>query len=119
MTKFNFGECWYIDLDPVNGHEQGLKRPVVIISNNDYNKISNMRLVVPISSAPKYSELPQWVENPWVLNVPQNSFNISGHFLVQQMRTVDMNGRAINKSGKFSQLELQPLIDAAHFSIPE
>lgn len=31
------GEIWLADLDPIRGHEQGGKRPVLIISADAYN----------------------------------------------------------------------------------
>jgi mRNA interferase MazF len=45
------GEVWDIDLDPVLGHEQGRRRPVVIVSVDQFNRgPSGLVIVVPITS---------------------------------------------------------------------
>lgn len=118
MKKYNFGECWYVDLNPTKGHEQGEMRSVIIISNDEFNSTGSMRLVVPISTSPKYGTDPRWVEYPWVLDVPKNGFGTSGYFLANQVRTVDMSQRAKNKWGEFSEKDLEPLLDAVTFMLP-
>ncbi|WP_258183559.1 type II toxin-antitoxin system PemK/MazF family toxin [Enterococcus mundtii] len=42
------GDIIFIDLDPTKGIELAKKRPCVIISNDNYNKIFNTVLVMPI-----------------------------------------------------------------------
>jgi mRNA interferase MazF len=45
------GEVWYVDLEPVRGHEQGGRRPVLVISSDQYNRgPSSLVLVIPITS---------------------------------------------------------------------
>lgn len=45
------GEVWYADLEPVRGHEQGGRRPVLIISCDAYNRgPADLVLVIPITS---------------------------------------------------------------------
>ena len=45
------GEVWYADLEPVRGHEQGGRRPVLVISSNAYNRgPAQLLLVLPITS---------------------------------------------------------------------
>ena len=45
------GEVWDVDLDPVLGHEQGRKRPALVVSVNEFNQgPSGLVTVVPITS---------------------------------------------------------------------
>ena len=48
------GEVWDVDLNPVLGHEQGGKRPALVISVNEFNQgPSGLVIVVPITSKDK------------------------------------------------------------------
>jgi mRNA interferase MazF len=48
------GEVWDADLDPTRGHEQAGKRPVLIVSVDQFNQgQSGLVIVVPISSKDK------------------------------------------------------------------
>ena len=45
------GEIWYGHLDPVRGHEQGGSRPVLIISDDIYNRgPADLVLAVPLTT---------------------------------------------------------------------
>lgn len=44
------GEIWLADLDPVVGHEQGGRRPVVVVSAEEMNALPiRMAVVVPLT----------------------------------------------------------------------
>jgi mRNA interferase MazF len=48
------GDVWDADLDPTRGHEQAGKRPVLIVSVDQFNQgPSGLVIVVPISSKDK------------------------------------------------------------------
>ena len=44
---------FFFDFNPVNGHEQGGKRPAIVISTNIFNKNSKMVILCPITSNTK------------------------------------------------------------------
>lgn len=45
------GEVWDTEFDPVIGHEQGGRRPALIISSDEFNDIPHgLRIVVPFTS---------------------------------------------------------------------
>lgn len=44
------GDIYFADLDPTVGTEIKKKRPVLIVSNNANNKVSNTVTIVPITS---------------------------------------------------------------------
>jgi mRNA interferase MazF len=51
MTTVRTGEIWLAELDPTVGHEQGGRRPVVVVSSNGLHALPiNMIVVVPLTS---------------------------------------------------------------------
>lgn len=60
MRKF---DIYFVDLSPVEGHEQGGVRPCVIVSNNMCNKNSSVITVAPITSQQK-TKIPTHVNLP-------------------------------------------------------
>ena len=45
------GEIYYADLSPVVGHEQGGRRPVLIIQNDIGNRYSSVTIVAPLTTS--------------------------------------------------------------------
>ncbi|MDR2834115.1 MAG: type II toxin-antitoxin system PemK/MazF family toxin, partial [Streptococcaceae bacterium] len=108
----------FTDLTPNIGHEQGDKRAVVIVSSDSFNILHpHIRLVVPISTSPKYSTEQFWLDNPWIENVPMNDFGTKGVMLLDHVRSIDMKTRAIRKFGtlKLSNLEAAITLIVASF----
>ena len=52
------GEVWWVDFNPVKGHEQGNKRPAVILSAERWNRGAKLAIVVPVTKtfAPEGSQ---------------------------------------------------------------
>ncbi|MHB9328890.1 type II toxin-antitoxin system PemK/MazF family toxin [Phytobacter ursingii] len=44
------GEIWLVSLDPIAGHEQSGKRPVLIVSKASFNALTRLPVVVPATS---------------------------------------------------------------------
>ncbi|RIK77426.1 MAG: growth inhibitor PemK [Planctomycetota bacterium] len=54
MSKPRRGEVWYVDLEPTRGHEQGGRRPALVISVDALNLgPADLLIVVPITSRAK------------------------------------------------------------------
>jgi len=48
------GEIWYVDLDPIRGHEQGGFRPSLIVSADPFNQgKSGLVIVAPLTTRAK------------------------------------------------------------------
>ena len=73
------GEIWYVDLEPVRGHEQGGNRPVLIVSVDSYNSgPSTIIFIVPITR--KDRNVPCHVEiMPGESGLPNKSFLLCDH----------------------------------------
>lgn len=44
------GDIYLVSLDPAEGHEQQGKRPVLVISQTDFNKATQLPVVLPITT---------------------------------------------------------------------
>lgn len=49
------GEIWLVSLDPIAGHEQSGKRPVLIVSKASFNKLTRLPVVVPVTSGGNFA----------------------------------------------------------------
>jgi len=49
------GEVWLVGLDPVEGHEQRGRRPVLIVSPDAFNRVTRVPIVVPITSGGRFA----------------------------------------------------------------
>jgi len=58
MARILRGEIRWADLNPVRGHEQGGKRPVVIISQDIFNERSGTVIAMAVTSQPQRAGFP-------------------------------------------------------------
>lgn len=87
------GEIWWVDLQPVVGHETDKKRPCLILQNDIGNQNGTTTIVAPL--------LPGTKTYPFVVNVIPTSRNgLKGdrYINLSQMRAVDAR-RIKNKQG--------------------
>ncbi|WP_373879832.1 type II toxin-antitoxin system PemK/MazF family toxin [Levilactobacillus brevis] len=81
---FEQGDIYKVELNPTKGHEQQGWRPVLIVSNNDFNSLTDMVKVIPITN--------QLKEFPMHLDLP-DGLETTGQALVEQERSIDLNYR--------------------------
>ena len=58
MARILRGEIYWADLNPVRGHEQAGRRPVVIISHDVFNERSGTVIAMAITSQPQKAGFP-------------------------------------------------------------
>ncbi|MFH0925443.1 MAG: type II toxin-antitoxin system PemK/MazF family toxin [bacterium] len=108
---------WHIflaDLDPVIGSEQGKMRPVLIISEEEINKILPIVNVLPITS--KKSERKIY-PNEVLISTGIGGMKMESIILCYQIRTLDKK-RLLKQIGKIDNPELQEeIIDALCFQL--
>ena len=76
-------EIWSIELDPVRGHEQGGRRPCLVISDDIYNSgPAAKHIVIPISS--KYKGIPYHIE----MLPPEGGLRARSFVLCDDIRSV-------------------------------
>ncbi len=80
------GHALWLSLNPTLGHEQGGRRPVVVLSPGFYNKRSGLLVACPITSRAK--------GYPFEIPIPPG-LSIAGVVLSDQVRSLDWNAREI------------------------
>jgi mRNA interferase MazF len=78
------GDVVWLDFQPQAGREQGGRRPAVVLSNSNYNKVVGLAVFCPITSKIK--------GYPFEIALPIN-FPISGVVLVDQIKSMDWQKR--------------------------
>lgn len=80
----NQGDIIMINLNPKTGHEQAGYRPALVISNDFFNKKTNMTIVCPITNT----------NRPFPLHIPlDNRTTTTGVVLCEHVRALDLNAR--------------------------
>ncbi|NLO08230.1 MAG: type II toxin-antitoxin system PemK/MazF family toxin [candidate division WS1 bacterium] len=90
------GEVWYADLDPVRGHEQAGRRPVLVISATLFNEgPAGLVVVLPLTTRDRGIPLQVAIEPPEG-GVPQRSL-----IKCEDIRSID-RGRLTRQIGAVS-----------------
>lgn len=51
------GDIYLVSLDPTAGHEQQGKRPVLVISPGKFNRLTNVPVVLPITTGGSFARM--------------------------------------------------------------
>jgi len=101
------GEVWWVDLEPVRGHEQGKKRPCLVVSDNAFNAIPHgLVWVVPVSSSPRRHNLTVEVVPP------EGGMKVTSAVLCHQLRTVSIE-RLDKRAGVVSAATMRQVMRRA------
>ncbi len=96
-------EIWYANLDPIKGREQSGVRPVVIVSGNNLNAHSNLKIVCPITS-----QIKKYAGSLFLQKDDTNKLVKDSEVLVFQIRTIDET-RLLKKIGSISNSQMKTL----------
>ncbi len=96
VTEVATGDIWLADLDPTAGHEQGGRRPVVVVSSAGLHSLPiNMVVVVPLAGVDRgLVTQPRIASRSAGLNRasfarPENVRSIDGSRLQRRLGSVD------------------------------
>lgn len=78
------GDIWYADLDPIRGHEQGERRPCLVISSDHFNT-GKAELVVIAPLTTNLYEIPLRVS----IEPPEGGIRGASSIMCDQIRTID------------------------------
>jgi mRNA-degrading endonuclease toxin of MazEF toxin-antitoxin module len=84
------GEIWLVDLDPISGHEQRGRRPVLIVSPEPFNRITKVPVVLPITSGGNFARMAGFA-------VALTGTKITGIVRCDQPRALDLIARGAKK----------------------
>lgn len=81
------GDIVLLDFNLQAGHEQQGRRPAYIASNLDYNRITNLALVCPITNT----------DRDFPLHVPlDEQTKTTGVIMCEQVKALDLQARAVS-----------------------
>jgi mRNA interferase MazF len=79
------GDVFEAMLDPVEGSEQGGRRPVLIVSRNVINQVSPVVIVVPISKRANFTRI---YPSQTVVGAGTGGLSIESVAMAEQVRTI-------------------------------
>ncbi|GHS95693.1 mRNA interferase [Planctomycetales bacterium] len=86
------GDIYWVSLNPISGHEQQGRRPVLIVSPTEFNRITQTPVVVPITSGG------QFVRNlGFAVALNDCGTKTTGYVRCDQPRALDLASRNAQK----------------------
>ena len=104
MARILRGDIYWADLNPVIGSEQGVIRPVLILSHNVFNERSGTVIAVALTSQPQRAGYPLTFELGGT-KLPKKSW-----VKISQIRTLSVK-RIRKKISRVSEEELAIIIE--------
>ena len=104
MARILSGDIFWAELDPTRGHEQGGRRPVVVLSEEIFNERSGTVIACALTSQEPRAGFPLTMElagKKW----PKRSW-----FKISQIRTLSVK-RLGKKLGRASPEDVEQIID--------
>jgi mRNA interferase MazF len=98
------GEVHWADLNSVRGHEQGNRRPVIILSHDLFNDRSGTVIVMVVTSQP------QRVGFPLAWQLPSGVLPRPSWAKISQVRTIDTD-RLAGYLGRLTDGDLTEILD--------
>lgn len=99
------GELWLADLEPVRGHEQGGRRPVLVVSVDLFNQgPAGLAIVIPLTSKDK--GIPSHVR----VEPPEGGLRASSVIQCEAIRSISSD-RLVQSWGRISPETLERVED--------
>ena len=99
------GNIILVDFDPQVGHEQKGRRPALVISNDLFNKYSEMAIVCPITNTDK--------NHPLHIRLNKET-KTKGVILCDQVKTMDIKIRNFEYLESIPEEVLEDVLDIVH-----
>jgi mRNA interferase ChpB len=80
------GDIYLVSLDPTAGHEQRGSRPVVIVSPDEFNQVTKLPVVLPITTGGDFARRLGFA-------VPLTGIKTTGVIRCDQPRVLDLSAR--------------------------
>lgn len=85
---FEQGEIVKVDLDPSIGHEQKGYRPVLVLTNSTYNRLTGVPVVAAITSGGLFAR-----HNGLTVSLEGHNLQTTGFVRCDQIRAMDLTSR--------------------------
>jgi mRNA interferase ChpB len=86
------GDIYIVSLDPASGHEQQGKRPVLVISPGNFNRMTGVPVVLPITSGGGFARMAGFA-----VTLMGAGTRITGVIRCDQPRALDLRARGGRK----------------------
>jgi mRNA interferase MazF len=98
------GEIYWADLNPVRGREQAGLRPVLILSNDLFNRRSGTVIAMAITSQPQRAGF------PLTFTLPESQLSKPSWVKISQVRTISVE-RLGKRMGFLEKEDLDRILD--------
>ncbi|AEK29483.1 PemK-like protein [Bifidobacterium animalis subsp. lactis CNCM I-2494] len=103
----HYGDVLMVDLDPSKGHEQRKRRPVVVVSNDAFNRNCTLTVVAAISHGRGDFELHIPFSPVPASDVSNGGSGVADGFVqLEQIRALDLSARNAVKIGSLRQKDM-------------
>jgi mRNA interferase ChpB len=86
----NRGDIYLVDLEPTAGHEQRGHRPVLVVSPDAFNRLTQCPVILPITNGGDFARRVGFA-------VPISGIKTTGVVRCDQPRALDLNARNARK----------------------
>jgi mRNA interferase ChpB len=86
----NRGDIYLVSLDPTAGHEQSGSRPVLIVSPAEFNEVTKLPVILPITNGSEFARRLSFA-------VPVTGIKTTGVVRCDQPRVIDLAARHARK----------------------
>ena len=104
MAEVLRGEIYWADLNPARGREQAGRRPVLILSNDIFNRRSGTVIAMAITSQPQRAGF------PLTFPLPSDTLGKQSWIKISQIRTISVE-RIGKRMGSVDSDELGQIVD--------
>lgn len=108
------GEIYFVNLNPVEGHEQAGQRPVLVLSIDAINRLP---LVVTVVVGTKGANVTRDYPTNIRLKPEESGLDLESVFLGFQIRSLDPKRFPANPSGKVSGATLRKVEDVVRYCL--
>jgi len=104
------GDLIWLDFDPQAGHEQGGRRPAVVLSPKAYNQVTGLALVCPVTNREKGYPF----EVPLPIGLP-----VGGVVLADHVKNQDWRARHAEFVGRLDAVTLTAIVQRTRSLLPQ
>lgn len=103
MPIFNQGDVIDVSFDPSVGHEPAKRRLGLVVSADDFNMMSSLTFVAPITSTQNHY--------PYHLPIEIEDADVYGCVCVEQARAMDLSARSCKKLGELGVDDMNTVLN--------
>jgi mRNA-degrading endonuclease toxin of MazEF toxin-antitoxin module len=86
------GDIYLVSLDPTQGHEQKGTRPVLVVSPDDFNRVTGAPIVLPITTGGSFART-----RGFAVSLEGAGTKTAGVIRCDQPRTIDLTARGARR----------------------